>query len=47
LIEETRAEYLDRLKKEAELKNATIEMIERQRKQVEDIFQEYEELITE
>jgi len=41
LVEQTKQEYLDRMEKENQLKAATIEMIEKQKQQVDRIFDEH------
>lgn len=41
LVEQTKQEYLDRMEKENQLKAATMEMIEKQKQQVDRLFDEH------
>lgn len=43
LVTDTKKEYLERIKAEDELKKNTLAMIERQKRQVEEMFDEYRE----
>lgn len=41
LVEETKKEYLDRMEKETQLKAAALEMIEKQKRQVDELFEDH------